>query len=216
MWMLIKQKSNSIVMTGLCLLGALIAIGHYILPRPSVEVVMEHNPPPGREWFLEHLPRYFDYPVMTFLHVIPSAIFMVLVIFQLSSRLRQSYPRLHRGNGWFLFVLAWLFAISGLQLAISMPFAGSQETIVIAIFFLMFVTFLIQGISAARKADYPLHRRMMLRMIALALAPVIMRPIFSILVMSGISGPDSFVPSLLASIVVNLLVVEKLLSSRLS
>lgn len=204
----IRDVTRKLLIISLCLFGAVSALAHYIAPRPTADQVAQMNPPPGAEWFLTQLPRYQDLPLTTLLHVIPAALFMLLLLVQLSSTVRGNWPRLHKFNGWFLGVLASVFAVSGLMLGIIIPFGGMAETVVIGFYFVLFMVCLVQGIRAARVRQFAEHRRWMLRMVALAMAPVIMRPILSLLVVAGMSGPASFVPAILMSMALNMLFIE--------
>ena len=210
----LKTTGMKLSVNLLLAIGAVISLGHYLLPRPSRDLVLQLNPPPGPAWFLEQLPRYLDFPQSTFLHVIPSAVFMVLLMLQLSGRIRTHRPALHRINGRLIFGLGILIATSGMVLGVVMPFGGLAETLFVTVLFGLFINALWQGISYARKRNIEMHRKWMFRMTAIALVPVIMRPVLSSMVALGMEGQNAFVPAMVISLLINLFVIERVLRKK--
>jgi len=95
-----------------------------------------------------------------------------------------------------------------------MPFGGVTETVMIGVLFSLFLFALVQGILAIRQGRVADHRRWMLRMMTIALVPVTMRPMFSLLVVFGVSGPTGFLSAMMLSILVNILVSEYSLTQK--
>jgi hypothetical protein len=128
----------------------------------------------GRNW-LES--PYFE---SILCHVVAGMVAMILCAFQLNARLRQRFPVMHRWNGR-IYVgagVACVFALQPLQAVVGkgrfqapspymqgMVFASSA----------LWVIFTAKGVLAARRQQFQVHKRWMLRSAAVLAVPVTQR-----------------------------------------
>lgn len=202
----------SILMGFLVFIGLWATLGHYFAPRPDATMLETGFNPPGPVWFLEQLPRYGDHELITALHIWPSMLFMLMVLFQLSSRTRSRFPGLHRQMGRVIAGIVVIFSISGLLLGIVMPFGGGVESIATIIIAGLCLLFIILGILAIKKGKVIEHRYWMLHMVAIAFTPVTMRILllFAMLI-TPYTGSDLFGPLMLLSLIINLVFLNKII-----
>ncbi|PYR57863.1 MAG: hypothetical protein DMF91_18505 [Acidobacteria bacterium] len=113
--------------------------------------------------------RYAAHPVVTLLHVVPGAMFLILAPIQLSSRVRTRYPAFHRWSGRVLLVTAFVTGLSGLYLGLLVPFAGATEAIAIAVFGGLFLFAIGRAFVLIRAGRVASHREWMLRAFAIAI-----------------------------------------------
>lgn len=189
----------------LVLMGLWATAGHYLAPRPTAVMLQSQFIPPGPEWFLEQMPRYDSRPLLTALHVVPSFLFLSLLLAQLSPTLRRRRPRVHRWLGRGLVALGIPIGLSGLVMGVVMPFGGLPETAAIALFGSGFLFSLFMGVLRVRQRRWAEHRYWMLHMVALAFAPVTMRLLFVVSLYTTPWSPQTaFVATMLLSMVLNL------------
>lgn len=185
-------------------MGLAATAGHYFAPRPTQEMLQQGFYPPGPEWFLEQIPRYDAHIWKTALHVVPAFAFVLLIVLQLSSRLRRKRPAVHRVIGRILFVFSVVMSLSGLVLGLTMPFGGIIESIAMVFYAGVFLFCLFRGIIYIRQKNIQAHRYWMLHMVALAFAPVTMRMLLGFaMYLSNMSGPEIFGPLMIVSPLVN-------------
>jgi uncharacterized membrane protein len=202
------RKSASFLIAILSLVGMFSAVGHY-LPLPDPAFVEANNPMPGKEWFLEQMPRYAERPLVTALHVLPAFLFMLMVPFQLSGRIRNQYPALHRAMGYTFVTLSISIGLTGIAIGIIIPFGGLDEVIASTLIGTGFFISLAIGVSRARQKRIAEHWQWMSRMLAFAFAPVTMRGIMlSGVALLDLSAPAIFGWTMLMGLAVNLLAVE--------
>ncbi|MBD3670433.1 MAG: DUF2306 domain-containing protein [Gammaproteobacteria bacterium] len=191
------------------LLGLFATAGHYLAPRPTAEMLATMSVAPGVEWFTEQLPRYAQHPVMTALHIVPSFLFMLLILVQLSPRVRERALPTHRWLGRLFVLMSVVIGVSGLLLGIIMPFGGLFETVVIVVVGLAFLAVLAMGVIRIRQGRIAEHRYWMLHMVALAFVPVTMRILLNLgMFTTELSGPSLFGPTMLLGTVINLWVLH--------
>lgn len=154
--------------------------------------------PGSREWIelQEQNRRFFTkfttHPLITLLHVMPAALFMVLAPLQLSERLRRRNIALHRWFGRLLVLLAIPVGLSGLWFGLLVPFAGAVEALAILIFGTWFFYALGRGFLAVRRRDVAGHREWMLRMLAIALGVGAVRIVGILLALLTREGPAAW------------------------
>jgi hypothetical protein len=203
-----RQKLLWTAIILLSLIGAWSALAHY-LPQPDTAFVERTNPPPGREWYLQQMPRYQARPVMTALHVAPAFLFMLLAPLQLSRRVRDRRPALHRWNGRLLVAIGSILGPVGIAIGIVMPFGGPIELVVSSIIGIAFLLSLFMGVVRIRQKRIAEHRQWMLRMLAVGFVPVTMRGLMIAGVMLfGLQAPVIFGPTMLMGLVINVFVIE--------
>jgi uncharacterized membrane protein len=191
----------------LFLLGTFVTLSHY-LPLPEAAKSPDN---PLVEYVTQQLPQFDTIPAVSAAHVVPAFIFMLFVGLQLLPAIRRNYPRFHRINGRVLVVCSVIFAISGLIIGFVIPFGGLEETIVNSILTLLFLYFLGQGYFSIRQGQVTRHQIAMMRMIAVALTPVVMRIFFAPMVAIFDFAPrEIFADLLAAGCILNLLITQVL------
>ena len=133
------------------------------------------------------------HPVVTFLHILPGALFMVLGPLQFLPSIRGRYPRYHRIAGKIFVLDAYFVGFSALALPFVMrPIGGLNEatgTLLFAIYFLVSLT---KAWRYARKKQLLLHREWMIRTFALGLAVATIRPIIALFFAFSHQPPQIF------------------------
>lgn len=122
---------------------------------------------------------YATHGRLTVFHVLPGAIFLVVVPFQLARSIRNHRPSLHRWVGRSLVALGLPVALSGLVLGGLSPFGGITADSAIFLFGALFVVALTRGYLAARRRDFAAHRQWMLRAVAVGVGIATVRVIAS-------------------------------------
>lgn len=117
-------------------------------------------------------------PILTLVHIIPALVFVTLVPFQFSARLRGRYPSVHRLTGRILMILAAIIGVSALLL-LRHPIGGITEVTAILFYDSLFVLAMAKAFIHARRRQIALHREWVIRGIAVALGVATVRPIMA-------------------------------------
>lgn len=156
--------------------------------------------------------KYADHPLVTWLHILPGAAFLVLAPLQFSSTIRRRHVRLHRWSGRFLVTIGVVAGLTGLYFGLFAPFAGMAEASVIAVVGGFLLVALARAVAAIRSGRRELHREWMIRAFALMLGPSMVRVAGAgldvTLTPAGVPSPTLFVASLWAGWIVTLGVAE--------
>lgn len=160
---------------GLAVAGAGFAyhqVHHQIRPTLSADAVQD----------LEDYDRGFvAYPVLTFLHIVPGGIFLVLAPFQFSARIRGRHIRFHRWSGRVIVLAALLAGLSALLLAAPFAFTGPAASSAVISFGALFLVAVIRGFVAIRHRDVTRHREWMIRAFAIGIGVATVRVVGSVL-----------------------------------
>lgn len=203
----IYRRGVWVLLIVLSLLGVFACISHYYL-RPTVAFAVANHISPGPAWYTEQLPLYDQHALMTFIHLVPAAIFMLLAPVQFSRRLQQRFTWLHRLIGRSLLVLGLFLAAAGIVIGVVMPFAGLCETIVSLIIGAGFLFSGYMGFRAIRQKNISQHRKWMSYLLAFAYTPMVMRIVLIVLIQAfAVDGQRIFAESLLVSMLINIAVV---------
>ena len=120
--------------------------------------------------------RKFDtYPLATLFHVVPAGVFSVLMLLQLSTRVRLHASWWHRWSGRTALALSIPVGVSGLFFGLTVPFGGRSEAAAVCLFGTWFFVTAVFGFAAIRRRDVAAHREWMIRMVAVALGVVVVR-----------------------------------------
>lgn len=140
------------------------------------------------------------HPLLTWLHVVPGGLFLTLVPFQFSARMRSRYINVHRWCGRVLLGLALAAGVSALYFGLLTPFGGTSEAAAVVIFGGLFLMAGVRAFVAIRRGDVARHREWMIRAFAIAVGVSTTRivgAIFDIaLAPAGFRMEDLFVASL--------------------
>jgi uncharacterized membrane protein len=119
-------------------------------------------------------------PILTFVHIIPGTIFMILGPLQLVRRIRARHLWLHRLSGRIFVAASLVIGLSGLVMGFVLAISGANETAAITLFSLLFLIFLAKGFLHARRREIAQHREWMIRAYAIGLAVATIRPIIGL------------------------------------
>lgn len=114
--------------------------------------------------------RYAAHPVVTLLHVLPGSIFLVMALFQFSSRIRNRHIRFHRWSGRVLVFDGFIMGLTALYFGLLMPFGGLGEATAIALFGGFFLICISRAFIAIRKHQVAAHREWMIRAFAVVIS----------------------------------------------
>jgi uncharacterized membrane protein len=132
------------------------------------------------------------YPFLTFLHIIPGVLFLVLTPLQFSKKLRGRNIQIHRVLGWIVAVCAFIIGITALIMSFNMAIGGAVETAVTLTFALYFLFALFKALYHIKQKQVSIHREWMIRMFAIGLAIATVRPIVGLFFGFSNLGPHQF------------------------
>ena len=116
--------------------------------------------------------RRFDrsfraHPFVTYLHIVPGAMFLLLAPLQLLVRFRTRHLRFHRRLGRVLMILVLMSATASLLFGLFLPYGGWSESLLIAMVGTLLFVSVTRGFLAVRRGDIARHREWMLRTFAI-------------------------------------------------
>ena len=156
--------------------------------------------------------RFRDDPLMTMLHILPGGLLLLLAPFQFSRRIRSRRIRFHRGSGRVLVASAVVSALAGLHFGLRMPYGGTAEAAVIAVFGAILLVSVTLAVVAIRRGDVARHREWMIRVFAVAVGIATVRVVGMVLDVwltpAGVGPADVFVLSLWTGWILTLAVAE--------
>lgn len=117
------------------------------------------------------------YPFLTFLHIIPGVLFLILTPLQFSKKLRSASIKTHRFMGWIVASCAFIIGTTALIMSFKMAIGGAIETAATVTFALFFLFALFKALYHIKQKQISLHREWMIRMFAIGLAIATVRPI---------------------------------------
>jgi uncharacterized membrane protein len=130
-------------------------------------------------YFVEpYNPGFLKYPLITNLHVVLGAVYLVAGAIQFVPRIRNRWPVYHRWAGRALVGVALVVGSAALFMALVIPFSGWPGRLGNGFFALFFLFSLTQGFLAIRRREIARHREWMIRAFALALGIATMRLMF--------------------------------------
>lgn len=142
-------------------------------------------------------------------HVVPGALILLLAPLQFAGGVRRRYPRYHRWAGRLILLAVWISGSAALAFGLLVPFGGTPERIVTAIFGSLFLYFPGRGWRAIREGRVDEHREWMIRMYSLALAVGLIRVIGLLLVwLTPVGIREGFNWSLWSGFVISLAAAE--------
>lgn len=136
--------------------------------------------PEHRQEFEEMDRRFATRPVLTYLHIVPGALFLTFAPFQFSARLRARHLSLHRWCGRALVILALLAGLSAFPLGLP-SYGGPVESSATILFGTLFLVAVGRAFVAIRRRDVARHREWMIRGFSIAIGISTIRIVTSIL-----------------------------------
>jgi uncharacterized membrane protein len=125
---------------------------------------------------------------LTFLHVIPGTIFMILGPLQFVRRLREKHPGLHRWTGRIFLTASAVIGGTGLMMALRGTIGGWDEKSAILLFGSFFLFALGKALWHVLHREFAKHREWMIRGYAVGLAVATIRPIMGAFFAAAVIG----------------------------
>jgi len=169
----------------------LVLIGIAMVVRRSLTmagVIASVNPAGGAPFDT----GFVKYPLITFLHMLPGALFMILGSLQFVKSIREKYPRFHRRSGWVFIVCGYMIGISAFIMSFLVPIGGVNEGAATVLFSVFFLIALTMALVSIMKRRIGLHREWMLRAFAIGLAVSTIRPIVGLFFAFSGLAPQQF------------------------
>ena len=172
------------------ILLAIIGIAAVVRRTLILAGVMESFGPPQAPGFDAH---FAQYPLLTLIHIVPGALFMILGPLQFVRRIRSRYIRIHRWSGRVFVVLGFVIGFTALAMSSLMSIGGAVERAATTLFALIFLFDLGKAFLHIRRREIALHREWMIRAFAIGLAVATVRPIVGMFfAFSGLSPQEFF------------------------
>jgi hypothetical protein len=163
------------------------AIGLVMVIRRSLVitgVAGSLNPPANSPFSAGNIPGsppfdagFAQHPFITFLHILPGALFMILGPLLFLPGIRARYPRFHRLGERVVIGCGYIIGLSALILPFMLkPIGGLNEAAATSFFAIWFLLTLTISM-ALRSGDAVLHHEWMIRMFSIGLAIGTIRPI---------------------------------------
>ena len=129
---------------------------------------------------------------LTLLHILPAALFIVLMPLQFVSRIRARHLGWHRWSGRLLIPLGFIVGTSALAMTYTTPIGGANEIAAMTLFATLFLIFLTMGFWNIRQRRIARHREWMIRAFGVALGIATTRPIVAVFFAAGRLTPHEF------------------------
>ena len=123
---------------------------------------------------------FAKHPRVTFIHILPAALFFLLIPFQFVRCIRARHLAWHRWSGRLLLILAVIIAASALRMSFTMAIGGANETAATTLYAILFLIFLALGYWNIRHRRIVQHREWMIRAFGVSLGIATTRPIVGI------------------------------------
>lgn len=150
-----------------------ILVNGYTPPAPA------SNPVAAQFAALDDL--FARYPVLTLIHIIPGALFMVLGPPQFSATIRARHLQWHRWSGRVYLLCSLIIGVSALVMSVGMPaIGGLTQAVATTLFALLFLFALGKAYWHVLHREIAQHREWMIRAFAIGLAVATIRPIIGL------------------------------------
>lgn len=152
------------------------AIGLAMVIRRSLAIEgVNVGSPPGAPSFDA---GFAEHPFITFLHILPGALFMILGPLQFLPGIRVKYPRFYRRSGGVVIFCGYIIGLSALVMPfILKPIGGLNEAAATTFFAIYFLIALTMAWRKAQQGESVLYHQWMIRMFSIGLAIGTIRPI---------------------------------------
>lgn len=164
-------------------------------------------------------PGFLKFPGIVGVHVVLGGFYLALAPFQFMRGIRRRWLGFHRWSGRALIFSAVLTGLSGLFMALVIPYSGWWERVIIGSFGVFFLISAVQGYLHVRARRIEEHRVWMARNFGLGLAVATQRliliPLFILLDATPEDAALLNVPAFGAAIVLNALVTEVIIRLRM-
>jgi uncharacterized membrane protein len=142
-------------------------------------------------------PQAFDvgfsqHAILTLVHIVPGALFMVLGPFQFMPSIRTRRLWQHRWSGRVFVAVGYVIGISALFMTSQMAIGGANERAAILLFDSAFLFSLTKAIWHIRRREVVQHREWMLRAFGIGLGVATTRPIVGAFFAARTLAPQEF------------------------
>jgi uncharacterized membrane protein len=120
---------------------------------------------------------FAPHAALTFVHILPGALFLGLAPFQFAPGFRQRHLRLHRAMGTGLVISAVIIGVSALIMSFKMNIGGPNETAATTLYAIVFLICLVKAYFYAKARQIERHREWMIRTFGVGLGVATTRPI---------------------------------------
>jgi uncharacterized membrane protein len=135
---------------------------------------------------------FAQYSVLTWLHIVPGLLFMILGPLQFVKRIRSRNIRLHRWSGRVFVASGLVIGVTALIMSFLMSIGGAIETAATTFFALIFLFALGKAFFYIRRREIAPHREWMIRAFAIGLAVATTRPIVGLFFALTDLSPQEF------------------------
>jgi len=171
----VSKRASRIVWTGVVFLAF---IGVVAVTRRAAVLLFPGTPGGGGSNPAAGLDTGFaPHKILTLIHILPGALFLMLAAVQFMPSVRNKHMRLHRWMGRCLVVLGLIIGISALVMSYKMNIGGPNETAATTLFAILFLICLVKAYIHIRRKEVARHREWMIRMYGVALGVATTRPI---------------------------------------
>lgn len=120
---------------------------------------------------------FAHHSALTFIHILPGALFLGLALLQFAPGFRQRHLQFHRWTGRILVVCGLIIGVSALIMSYKMNIGGPNETAATTLFAIIFLICLIKAYRNIRRKEVERHREWMIRAYGVGLGVATTRPI---------------------------------------
>lgn len=154
--------------------------------------------------------RYVQHPWVTFFHIVPGVLFLLLAPLQFVARIRQRRINYHRIMGRVLVTSAAISGGAALVINFLFPaFGGVSTQAATVFFFTIFLFSLTKAFLHIRRKEVRSHREWMIRTLALAMGVASIRLFIPLLqAITGLDQEEAFGTSFWLGFGVNMVVAE--------
>src|SRR5579871_287256 len=114
---------------------------------------------------------------LTFVHILPGALFVILAPLQFVHRIRERHLEFHRWSARVLVADGLVIGTTALIMSLKMNIGGPNETAATTLFAIVFLISLIKAYWHIRRKEVARHREWMIRTFAVAFGVATTRPI---------------------------------------
>jgi uncharacterized membrane protein len=141
----------------------------------------------------QYAARFVRHPWLTYLHIVPGALYLVGATLQLAYWFRRCHYTFHRRLGRILLPAGLMTGLFAVALGLAFPFGGLAELSATVLFGAWFIGCLLLAFRAVRAGDIVQHRRWMIRAFAIGVAVGTIRIWIAVFQISGLLGlPAAF------------------------
>ena len=175
-----------ITMFFLAAIGIAMVIRRTLAINDLIRSVNPSGGPPFDTGFGRH-------PVITYLHILPGMVFMILGPLQFLPGVRARYSLSHPWSRRVFIIAAYIVGISALCMPfIMMPIGGLNEAAGSILFALIFLVSLSKAVWYDRRKNITLYRENLIRAFAIGLAIATIRPIMALFFAFSHLPPQTF------------------------